>query len=202
MTEPSGALLLKPLELVLNRGLARSTSAAALARDLEGRALRLEIEGLPFAARLSVTDGRITLSAAGEAPADATLRGGPLSLGRLMREDPQAPLRDGALQMSGDTDVAERFRDLLFFVRPDPEEELSQLLGDPLAHELGNTARAAADWGRRVAESFSRSVAEYLTEESRAIASRAEVREFSRYVDELANELARSEARVSRLESR
>ena len=44
--------------------------------------------------------------------------------------------------MTGDTDIAEQFRDLLRFATPDLEEELSRLVGDPLAHQAGNAARA------------------------------------------------------------
>jgi ubiquinone biosynthesis protein UbiJ len=104
--------------------------------------------------------------------------------------------------MTGDTDVANQFRDLLHMARPDLAEELARLVGDPLAHQFGNLARGFADFSLRTAESLSRSVGEYFTEERRTLPTRMEVEEFFSDVDRVTNDVERAEARVARLQER
>ena len=193
-------MLFRPFELLVNRGLAQSTSAQALARGLEGRILGLAIDGTPLDLRLKVSAGRISLALPDGAAPDATLSGTLLGLARLLRDDPQAAVREGAVRMTGDTDIAGRFRDLLRFAAPDLEEELARLLGDPLARQLGNAARAVGTWGSYAGRSVARSVADYLQDEARVVATGSELRTFAAAVDTLANDVARSEARVARLE--
>lgn len=195
-------ILLRPFELLLNRGLAQSTSAQALAQGLEGRVLALTLDGTPLDLRLRVAGGRIAVALADATAPDAAIRGTPLALGRLLRDDPQAAVRDGAVKLSGDTDIAERFRALLRFAAPDLEEELARVVGDPVARQAGNAARAAGDWAGKAAESLARSTGEYLTEESRVLPTRTEVDAFARRVDALVNDVDRAAARVRNLAER
>lgn len=190
----------RPLELMLNRGLDQSTTAQALAAGLEGRTLGFTVEGTPFDVRLAVINGRMRVTLPDDHAPDATVRGGALSLGRLLREDAQSLIRDGAVKMSGDTEVAERFRELLRHAMPDLEEELSRLVGDPLARQAGNVARSLSEWGESAGRSIERSLAEYLQEESRVLPTPGQVRTFAREVDTLSHDVERAEARVARLE--
>ena len=143
-----------------------------MAAALDGKSLDVRLDGTPLALRLSATGrpgaGRPGRRATGVAA--ATLAGSPLAMIRLLGGDPQALIREGDVRITGDTDIANQFRDLLHMARPDLEEELSKLVGDPVAHQVGNLARGFADWGERAAESVSRSVGEYLTEERRTLA--------------------------------
>jgi ubiquinone biosynthesis protein UbiJ len=191
-------LFLKPVELLLNRGLHESTTAAAIARDLEGRTLALRVEATPLDLRIRIADGRIRVTAPDSGTADAAISGSPIGLGRLLGADPQATVREGAVQVSGDSEIADAFRDLLRYASPDFEEELSRLVGDPLAHQAGNAVRGLARWNQAAARTLTRSIGEYLTEESGVLPTRQEMQDFSRAVDELVNAVARAEARVQR----
>jgi ubiquinone biosynthesis protein UbiJ len=188
--------------LLINRGIRLSSTAQAMAATLQDRSLDLRLDGTPVALRLTVRDGQIRVTAPGEATTSASLAGAPLAMLRLLAGDPQALIRDGDLRLTGDTDVANQFRDLLHMARPDPEEELSALVGDPLARLAGEFARGLAGWGARTADSVSRSVGEYVTEERRALPTRAEVEEFYRDVDRVANDVERAEARLAGLHAR
>jgi ubiquinone biosynthesis protein UbiJ len=194
-------LLLRPFEALLNRGIGQSATAAAIAGELDGRSLAVHVEGLSMAVRLAVADGRVSL-ATGDAPADVTIAGPPLSLLRLLATDPQALFRDGELRLTGSTDLATKFRDLLQFAAPDLEDELARVTGDPVAHQLGELARGFRAFAGRAVESVSRSVGEYLTEERRSLPGRLEVEEFAAAVDELAAAVDRAEARVALLAAR
>ena len=193
----------RPIELLINRGIGLSSTARAMAVALDGEILDVRVDGTPLRLRLTALEGRVRVTAASaEPPAAAILSGSPLAMIRLLGGDPQALIRAGDVQMTGNTDVANQFRDLLHMARPDLEEELSKLTGDPVAHQIGNLARDIVDWGARTAESVSRSVGEYLTEERRTLPTRPEVEEFYREVDRAANDVERAEARLTRLKNR
>lgn len=193
---------LRPIELLINRGIGLSSTAQAMAAALDGKALDVRLDGTPVALRLTARDGLLRVTAPGESIAAATLAGSPLAMLALLGGDPQAQIRKGDVQMSGDTDVANQFRDLLHMARPDLEDELSKLVGDPLAHQFGTMAREFSRWGLRAAESVSRSVGEYLTEERRTLPTRTETDEFYRDVDRVTNDVERAEARLALLRAR
>jgi ubiquinone biosynthesis protein UbiJ len=202
MDLPFSSVAFRPLELLINRGIGLSSTAQAMAAALDGKTLDVRLDGTPMALRLAAAEGQLRVTAPGEAPAAATLAGSPLAMIRLLGGDPQALIREGDVRMTGDTDVANQFRDLLHMARPDLEEELSRLVGDPVAHQLGNLARGFAAFSARAAESVSRSLGEYLTEERRTLPTRTETEEFYRDVDRVANDVERAEARVARLKDR
>ncbi|MBN8281094.1 MAG: SCP2 sterol-binding domain-containing protein [Gammaproteobacteria bacterium] len=206
MALPFSTSALRPLEFLINRGIEPSATARAMAVALEGRSLEVRLDGTPVRLQLAAAGGTVRVRPAGEAdgrpPADATLSGSPVAMLRLLAGDPQALIREGDVAIAGDTDVANQFRDLLHMARPDLEEELSRLVGDPLAHRLAGVARELADFGVRATASLSRSVSEYLTEERRTLPTRAEAEEFYRDVDRTANDVERVEARLARLRNR
>jgi ubiquinone biosynthesis protein UbiJ len=192
----------RPIELLINRGIGLSLTAQAMAAALDAKSLDVRLDATPVALRLTARDGKVQASAPGETPANAGLAGSPLAMIRLLSGDPQALIRDGDVRITGDTDVANQFRDLLLMARPDLEDELSKLVGDPLAHQLGNMAREFRDWGERTVESVSRSVGEYLTEERRTLPTQVEATEFYRDVDQVTNDVERAEARLALLRKR
>jgi ubiquinone biosynthesis protein UbiJ len=108
-------------------------------------------------------------------------------------------MRSGTVRIEGDAEVAQAFRDLLKAAQPDVEEELSRLIGDVGAHQLGNLARGALQFGQRVADTFARNVSEYLQEESRDLMTRVEVDEFIEAVDQLRDGVDRAEARLAQM---
>ena len=154
--------LLAPLAALLNRTLRAEPRAQALARRLEGRALRLVVTGTPLEIALAVHDGALRIATSGAA--DATITGTPLGLMALTTPDGTGRLRGDGLRIEGDAEVAQAFRELLEALRPDLEEELSRLFGDALAHHLARSARGALDFAARGFETLRMNVAEYLTE--------------------------------------
>ena len=193
-------MLTATLASLLNRGLPRSGRARELTAELAGRSFVLELAGF---GRVRVASDGATLGVSADATAaDATLTAGPLGFLALALDDPQAVLRRGAATVCGDAEVAARFRELLALLKPDPEEELSLLVGDVPAHQLGRLARAAAEWSRRAADTLARSGADYLAHERADLVSRREGEPFLRGVDALREDLDRLEARLTQLARR
>jgi ubiquinone biosynthesis protein UbiJ len=192
-------LMFRPFEAFLNYGLEQSAEARPLAARLEGRTLGLTMEGTPFDLRLAVKGGRFKVSLPDGAAPDACIRGGPLSLGRLLREDPQAAIRDGAVRMTGDTEIADQFRELLRLASPDLERELARMVGDPVAQQVGSATRAFTRWSEEAGDTLARGVSDYLQKDSQVLPTADEVREFTHKVDALVNDVERAEARIEQL---
>jgi len=187
-------MLSATLEKLLNRGLPRSPRARQLCAALSGRSVAIVV---PDILRLRVSSNGQTLTVLrDDAPADATLRGGALSLLALASESAQAVIQRGDVAISGDSEVAQGYRELAQLLRPDLEEELSLLIGDVPAHQLGRLARLAADWSERAADTTLRNLAEYLGHERSDLVSRNEGEQFLRGVDALRESVDRLQARL------
>jgi ubiquinone biosynthesis protein UbiJ len=200
---PATPVWLAAIESLLNRGIGQSLRARSAAARLHGTCMELRIEG--FAAiRIAACAGRIALSSAAAAAPDAVISGPPLALLELFarRGDSAAPRGAERVLISGDAEIAARYRELLELARPDWEEELSRLIGDLPARRISLAARAAFAWGRGFVRSARANVAEYLQEESRDLVSKPEVQEFLGQVDTLRETADRVEARIARLERR
>jgi ubiquinone biosynthesis accessory factor UbiJ len=193
-------MLLASIEKLLNRSLPRSPRAQALAAALANRTLAVEMTGAGQVI-LSSSGGRLQIRRDSGAPADARLSAGPFSLLALARGRTSNLAGSGAT-VSGDAEVAQQFSELLGLLKPDPEEELAQLLGDAPAHHLGRVARAAFGFGNRVAQTTVQNVAEYLAHERRDLVPRAEGRQLLDGIDALRDDVDRFEARLQHLAQR
>jgi ubiquinone biosynthesis accessory factor UbiJ len=187
-------MLRATLEKLLNRGLPRSPRARQLCAELSGKSMAIVA---PDVVRLRVSSNGETLTVRhDDAPADATVRGGALSLLALASDSAQSVIQRGAIAISGDSAVAQGFRELAQLLRPDLEEELSLLIGDVPAHQLGRLARFAAHWSERAADTTLRNLAEYLGHERGDLVSRNEGEQFLRGVDALRENVDRLQARL------
>ena len=215
-------MLTSTLENVLNRGLPRSPRAQQLCAELAGRRVAITIapaQSPPGGAQVLVeSTGHSLKLTAIKAPGlpsvpsdaappdttrpDATITGGPLSLLALSGPAPEAVLQRGDVRIDGDAELAQKFRELALLLRPDLEEELSLVLGDVPAHQLGRFARAALGWTHRAATTTVRNVAEYLGHERRDLVPRSEADQFLQGVDTLREDVDRLAARIDLLNRR
>ena len=193
-------MLTATLENLMNRGLPRSPRARQLVARLSGRSVALVA---PDVVRLRLTSTGQTLALTrDEAPADATLTGGVLSLLGLAGDSAQAIVQRGDVTISGDSEVAQGFRELAQLLRPDPEEELSLLIGDVPAHQLARLVRLGTSFGTRAADTTLRNLAEYLGHERGDLVSRNEGEQFLRGVDAVRESVDRLQARLDLLARR
>ncbi len=197
------SLALRPLEDLINHGIARSPGAQAAAAALDDKSLDVRIDGTPVALRMVVVDGVVQLSqlaTGAEAPAaTAGLSGPPITMLRLMSGDPQTLIRAGDINISGSADVADQFRELLHLAKPDIETELARIFGQSAAHQLSSFARGLGDFSARAGEKLAQRMSEYLTVEKRSVLTQAELQSFLQAVDTLAIDVERTAARVERL---
>ena len=190
-------MLSATIQNLLNRGLPRSPRAQQLCAELAGRRIAIEA---PAMARLVVeSTGNSLRITRGSLPADAEVIGGPLSLLALSGSTAEAALSDGEVEVRGDAELAQKFRELARLLAPDPEEELSILIGDVAAHRVGRLARGALGWTRDAAATLLQDVGEYFSHERGDLVSREEGEQFLRGVDSLREDVDRLDARLELL---
>ncbi len=184
-------------ERLLNRNLPQSPRARALCAELANKRIALLVEG--FAQRLVLGSDGERLSLARTGSADAEFHGTPINLLALAGPDAEAVIRRGDVRVEGNAELAQRFRELLHLLRPDVEEEMSQLVGDAAAHRLGKVAAGLLDFGRRAASTGARNVAEYFAHERADLVPRAEADAFFADVDHAREDVDRLAARIALL---
>ena len=193
-------MLTATIENVLNRGLPRSPRAQQLCAELSGRSVAIEVREIT---RLLVESTGITLRVTrGDAGADAEIVGGPFGLLALGGAGPEAVLQRGDVEIRGDAELAQKFRELLLLLRPDLEEELSLVVSDVPAHQIGRFARMAIGWTRKAAATTAENLAEYFGHERHDLVPRNEGEQFLRGVDCLREDNNRQEARDTLLRER
>jgi ubiquinone biosynthesis accessory factor UbiJ len=194
-------MLTQSIENLLNRNLPRSPRALELCAALAGRRVRIEAKSLGWILVVEClsTSVRLTKDDSG-VPADAEISGSLLNLAALAGSHPEEVIQRGDVNIRGDAEVAQKFRELAMLLRPDVEEELSKLIGDTPAHQALRFVRMATGFGRRAAATSVRNVAEYLAHERRDLVPRAEAEDFYRGVERLREDLDRLEARTRMFE--
>jgi ubiquinone biosynthesis protein UbiJ len=194
-------------ESLLNRSMAASSPAMALARRLEGTSLQIDVRGI-VSIRASISGGRLALQRGDPAaPADATIAGPLSALLQLLQSGGQgAPVaraeRYPSAQIRGDAEIANLYREFFAAAAPDPEEELSRLIGDLPARRLSQFAQRTFSWLDRARRTAAQNLAEYLQEESRDLIAKPELERFLQEVDELRDATERALARLKILERR
>lgn len=189
-------------ESLLNHHIQESTAAQERLLALAGRSLAAQIQGLGLTVRLDAEETCLRirmLEADSVEAATATISGTPLTLLGLLRTSTAASFRASDAELGGDTETAEAFAEMLRLARPELEEELSHLVGDVAAHEIGRSARRMAGWGDRALAALTMNTSEFLQEEARQLPPRLEVERFSREVERLRDDTDRAAQRVDKL---
>jgi ubiquinone biosynthesis protein UbiJ len=189
-------------EAVLNRNIAASSKAQVLVRRLEGSSLQVDVDGITRV-RAACRGGRAALLAGDDSPADAVISGSlPALLQMFKAGAPAAAQARSAVQIRGDAEIANLYRDLFAAARPDLEEELSRWVGDLPARHLSQLAKSVRTWARRARRTAGENIAEYLQEEGRDLVTKTELEEFLRGVDGVRDSVDRIEARLILIERR
>ena len=198
---PGTPAWLASAEAVLNRNIAASSQAAALVKRLEGSSLQLDVDGITRV-RAACCAGRLALLAGDDSPADAVISGSPPALLQMLKAATPSAQTRSSVQIRGDAEIANLYRELFAAARPDLEEELSRWVGDLPARHLAQLAKSVRTWARRARRTAGENIAEYLQEEGRDLVSKTEVEEFLRGVDGVRDDVDRIEARLKGLEQR
>ncbi len=135
-----------------------------VARKISGERVAIRVRNTGIAVNLLVAPDGVTLASDEADRADVIIEGSLLALASLAGADPLAGIRSGKVELSGDTDTAEAFQELLRLARPEFEDSLAQVFGDGPGRaisqtlgKLGSLSRERArEVGATVSENFKR----------------------------------------------
>jgi ubiquinone biosynthesis protein UbiJ len=195
-------MLTELVENLLNRNLGASPRARELCAALRGRRLRITLSGLGARIGLESLGSTLRIARDPDGDFDAEVEGSPVNLIALAGPSPEHLLRSGAVQVRGDTELLQRYRELGLLLRPDLEEELSRFVGDAPAHQVMRFAGSAFGFGRHAADTAVRNAAEYFAHERGDLVPAAEAEAFMSDIDRLREDIDRAEARIAHLEAR
>lgn len=188
----------------MNRALALCpTTQTDLAR-LAGKKIKLEVRDIGLRTNLLIGSGKIHLiEEQNDFVPDATIcltswSAGKLAVDRFAANPSRGLPSD--IEISGDTDVARRFKSALDNMQIDWEEELAQRVGDVLAQPIATSLRNIATWIRSTAETATQDIAEFLQHESRQLPLNDEMERFAGDVDRIRDDTERLTARIERLQ--
>lgn len=193
------AALFRPFASTLNRNIGETTRARELCRRLDGRIVAVRVRDSALAMYFSFNEGLVELATESDAEPDAVITGSLLSLMRLAGKVDDASVGDDSFDLTGDAKTARLFRELLDTARPDIEEEVSRVVGDVVAHRIGEFARGLKNWSHDARATMGTNIREYLQEESRDAPSRYEVERFTKKLQVLRDDVERVAARIERL---
>ncbi|MBM4233527.1 MAG: hypothetical protein FJ160_05000 [Gammaproteobacteria bacterium] len=195
-------VLTEAVENLFNRNLGSSPRARESCVALKGRRVKLVIRDLDLQIGFESLGDSLRISRQAAGNFDVEVEGTPINLLALAGPQPERLLKLGTVQVRGDVELLQRYRDLVLLLRPDLEEELAKFIGDGPAHRLAGLAKAALAFGRRGASTAVKNAAEYFAHETRDLVPRAEAEVFLSEVDRLREDVDRAAARVEALLAR
>ncbi len=168
---------------------------------LQGRVIAIELSDLAVQIYLCPEADEVSILLIHEGDVDVTLRGTLLAFSRMgAANDSAEALFSGDITLEGDSALGQRFGEIIHEMAIDWEEMASRLMGDVVAHKLGEFLRGGLAWSRDNFNSSQQTLAEYLQEELRLLPVKDEVEPFLEGVHTLRNDLDRVEARIKRLQ--
>ncbi|RMG35542.1 MAG: sterol-binding protein [Gammaproteobacteria bacterium] len=195
-------LALESLESLLNELIGMDPQARQRLAAWHGKVIAVTLRGTGLTFYfIPDAQGGLQLLGRYEGEPDALIEGSPLDLMRASdKEQGTAQLFAGHVRISGDTELAHRFSEVLGGLDIDWEEQLSRYVGDVAAHELARLAREAQHQGKRLGATLARNLSEYLTEETRLVPHPFEIEAWVRAVETTRDDVERLAARIALLE--
>ena len=189
------------LERTLNATLAMDPGSVQLLAKLEGRVIAMNIESIDGSFYLLPHRQGVSIEIDYDQNPDIIIEGGLLAYARSATASVRGLANpDRLLEISGDADLVAVMRDFLRSLQPDLEEQLSSLIGDIPARQVGNQIRSFAEWVEQVGQSIAVNTGEYLTEEKQLLVVRPRIDRFLIAVDQLRNDTERLARRLDTLE--
>ncbi len=190
--------LLAGVEHGLNRVLRLDSTALGRLGHLTGKVIEVDSPALKLF--ILPGDEGLMLAAHWAVDADCVLRAPTTSLLNLaLSKDKTAVLHGPDVHLEGDSAVLLELAGVLQDLALDWEYELSRWLG-PVATQLISThLHSRAHWYRQGFASLNQNLAEYLSEESRALVGKHEAEAHFAELDQIKLDLERLEARFKRL---
>ena len=127
---------------------------------------------------------------------DATVTISPSLLLRLIAKDESAKRQ---INIEGDTHLVTEFAKVFTHIRWDYEDDLSKLVGDIAANQIGNLGRQAFNTTKETTINMAEMLSKYWQEENPIIAKKHHVEQFNSEIDTLRADVERFEKKLAKL---
>jgi len=190
--------ILSVTETTLNGYINLDPESSKNLEKLAGKIIAVELPFFKF--YYAPTKTHLKLLAECHTPPDVTLQGSPLDFLRYTTsEKDNAAFVESGIKVTGNTDVAQDFKQLFSRIDIDWEEKLSHVTGDIIAHQIGNFFRAIRDWARQSSNTLKQDLSEYIHEEIHLFPAAEELQLFYKDVDHVRDGVERIDARIAKL---
>jgi ubiquinone biosynthesis protein UbiJ len=199
---PFPRLLASALESSLNQLLSLDEQSEKRIRNLKGRELKLELDGLDIALHFSFPneefrDG-IVVSLDGSDEPDTEISGSPTALFAMAvpTDGGSWGVPGSAVKISGDAGLARDLERLFSRLDPDWEAPLARLFGDVLGYQMASGIRQGVAQAKETAGASGELLQEYFRQQPDLMVPAEEFSHFADAVDEVRDAVDRLEARV------
>jgi ubiquinone biosynthesis accessory factor UbiJ len=198
---PLPGILAATLETAVNRILALDGASGERLQRLDGRMLRLDLQGLGITLFFAFNGPHVEVGTRSQFEPDTVIAGSPFALFSMAAPEEAARWGEPGSRVSitGDATLARDLERLFSQLDPDWEGRLSRLLGDVWGHQVAAGLRAGAEQARASAGSAGEMLREYVQSNRGPVARADELDEFADAVDELSDAAEALEARLRKL---
>lgn len=192
------------LEATVNRVLRLDPDTLTRLSALTGKVIRLRLASTPPVEILVLpSENGLQLAENHSTEPHVTLAGDIPVFGRLLlRRVLPDMAAAGEVQISGDIELGQQFQQILKNIDIDWEEQTARVVGDVMAHQIGNGVRGLRRWSRQVWRTLGANTAEYWQEESRLLPTRLRVDAWQQAVEALRHETDRLQQRVDAMQEK
>jgi len=118
--------------------------------------------------------------------------------GKMGGKDQNQLLKDGIIEIQGDSHVASVFNKVMNEIEIDWQDVISKYTGDIVAHQITTGAKSVASVLRRLGDNLRLDVRDYLQDDLQIAVTESEVEHFVEQVDDLRARTDRLEARLNK----
>jgi len=191
------------LETAINRVLALDEDAPQRLKRLEGRMLRLDLDGLGLSLFFAFGERRVEVGTRSRHEPDTVISGSPSALFSMALPDPETGWEDpgSRVTITGDANLARDLERLFSQLDPDWEGSIARVFGDVWGHQVAAGLRAGAEQFRESAGSAGGLIGEFLSWQRNAAPGKQELAAFTEKLDQAQDKLSRMESRLDAIES-
>jgi len=201
---PLPALLAGFLEAGINRVLSLDAGSTARLERLEGKLLRLDLEGVGIELYLSFGFGAVRVGIKAPREPDTVISGSMGALFAMLAPEDIGNwgLPGSGVKIQGDANLARDLGNVFSRLNPEWEARLASLFGDTLGHQLAAGMRDGAQALRRAAGDSADLAARYFRDETGMLVTPADMQQFTSDVDRLRDAVERLQQHVNRMQEK
>lgn len=187
------------LELALDQVFKLDPALKPRLKPIANKVLKFQFDGPNIALYLLPDLHGIAIQAQYEGSVDCEVNGKPSDyVDLLLADDAASALINGGITVKGETKSLIAMQEIFSDIELDWEYELSKVIGDMAAHQVGETAREIAQRGSSTFKNAVSSLKADLQDDNEYLANKPQIRKFCDDVDDLVSRLERFEAKLSR----